>query len=926
MPEPEYRQALPAGYGLESYRILDVLGVGGFGVTYLAQHTRLGHKVALKEYLPNEIAIRDGTTVHPKSRPDEERFQWGLERFLDEAKTLTRFRHPNLVRVTDYFEANNTAYFVMDYEVGKPLNVLLAGRRLNEMQLRRVLWPILDGLKTVHSAGVLHRDIKPANIFIRQHQESPVLLDFGSARAYVGQNTSNPTSLVSPGYSPWEQYFGTEGDQGPWTDIYSLAGVCYRAVTGKPPIDALRRMNSRQREEGDPQPALVGRHGDYSEAMLSAIDAGLRIAEADRPQTIEEWQGLLEGELASRASAATPAAQEPVGAQASRVPQPAAPVVQTVKAVPRDADDAERVQAAPGQPESKPSGRQDRPRALARWLSAAAIAGVAATAAVVWLVARPDEPQRLTIETVPVDAKVTVVGLSEPYRQDGVDLDPGEYQVVVSAEGYRTYRETVAHGDAPTHLRVVLSRLTAPFTIEPDPPSAIVSILSPPDTPYVPGTDLAAGQYVVRVAAAGFETKTLSLPTAFSPPCTRSRSSQSGSRSPSRKPPSQARVRILNIQERYEAGMLLPPGEYRVEVTARGYQAVTEVVTHGSRATSHVVTLSKSVPSLTIITYPPGAIVQLLDGQEPYTPGMRIPAGEYSVQVSAPGHLTYRGAIHHDDTTETHHVRLRASRSLEPDMKRVDAGIFVMGDVSGQGLVHALPTRTVTVRAFAMSAHEVTYAEFDRYSAATGKTLAQRPNTPGRSFDDYPVAHVSWTDAVAYADWLSSETGKRYRLPTEAEWEYAARAGTATLYFFGDDEAELCRWANLADQTWAEAARIRDPTEDTDIAVACSDGESGPAPADSFAPNPFGLKNMHGNVWEWVADCFRESYVGAPDDGSAWSGENCTQRVVRGGASNSPPAALRSAHREPRSVQMRHGSIGFRLAQDLGDAAPALSP
>ena len=928
MPEPKYRQALPTGYALESYRMIDVLGVGGFGVTYLAQHTRLGHKVALKEYLPNEIAIRDGTTVHPKSRPDEERFQWGLERFLDEAKTLTRFRHPNLVRVTDYFEANNTAYFVMDYEVGKPLNVLLAGRRLNEMQLRRVLWPILDGLKTVHSAGVLHRDIKPANIFIRQHQESPVLLDFGSARAYVGQNTSNPTSLVSPGYSPWEQYFGTEGDQGPWTDIYSLAGVCYRAVTGKPPVDALRRMNSRQRGGDDPQPALVGRHSDYSEAMLTAIDAGLHIAEPDRPQTIEEWQRLLEGGSAGRTTTPTPKAQAPPDNEASRVAQPASPV-RTVKGAPHDAENAQQAQEAPVHLQTKSAKRKHLPRSLVRWLSAAAAAGVAASAAVVWLGTRADAPQRLTIDATPVDATVAIGGLSRPYSEEGVDLDPGEYQIVVSAPGYRTHRETVAHGDAPTRLRVVLTALTAPFTIEPDPPGAVVSILSPADTPYMPGVDLPPGQYRVRVAAAGFEPEVFDLAHGREPTV------HAVTLLPVKQPftvetiPSQARVRILNIKDRYEPGMLLAPGEYRVEVTARGYQTVTDVVSHGTIPTGYAVTLSKSVPPLTIVTDPPAANVQLLDSQEPYTPGMRLPAGEYWVQASAPGHITYRGPIHHDDTTSTHHVRLRASMSLEPDMRHLEAGSFVMGDLFTQGLAHPLPTRTVTVPAFALSAHEVTYAEFDRFSAATGKTLAQRPENPGRSYDDYPVTNVSWTDAVAYADWLSAETGKRYRLPTEAEWEYAARAGTATLYSFGNDETELCQWANLADQTWAEVLRAREPNANTSIALACSDGEAGPAPADSYAANRFGLKNMHGNVWEWVADCFEQAYADAPDDGSAWNRENCTQRVVRGGAANSSAEDVRSAYREPRPVETRHGSIGFRLAQDLQrveDADPVSRP
>ena len=113
MNDSEHKQALPTGYRLQSYHVVDVLGIGGFGVTYLCEHTTLGHQVAIKEYLPNEFAVRDGVTVFPKSQADRDDFEWGLTRFLDEAKTLARFEHRNLVRVRDYFEANHTAYIVM---------------------------------------------------------------------------------------------------------------------------------------------------------------------------------------------------------------------------------------------------------------------------------------------------------------------------------------------------------------------------------------------------------------------------------------------------------------------------------------------------------------------------------------------------------------------------------------------------------------------------------------------------------------------------------------------------------------------------------------------------------------------------------------------------------------------------------------------
>ena len=146
MNDHNHKQTLPTGTVLNSYRLLNVLGVGGFGITYLGEHATLGHRVAVKEYLPNEFAIRDGATVAPKSGADQDAFDWGLERFLDEAQTLTRFRHPNLVRVSDYFEANRTAYLVMDYEDGEPLDKLLdLHGTLTEAQLKRVVLPLTDG-------------------------------------------------------------------------------------------------------------------------------------------------------------------------------------------------------------------------------------------------------------------------------------------------------------------------------------------------------------------------------------------------------------------------------------------------------------------------------------------------------------------------------------------------------------------------------------------------------------------------------------------------------------------------------------------------------------------------------------------------------------------------------------------------------------
>ncbi|RKZ65189.1 MAG: serine/threonine protein kinase, partial [Gammaproteobacteria bacterium] len=180
--------SLKPGYRIHWYEIIEILGEGGFGITYLARDVNLNHEVAIKEYMPSDLATRndDDGSVHPISSEKEETYHWGLERFLEEAKTIAQFQHPNIVRVRSVFEANNTAYMVMDYEMGESLHEILMRRKtLVEEDIKNIISPIIDGIRLVHAAGIIHRDIKPANIFLRIDGD-PVLLDFGSARESLG--------------------------------------------------------------------------------------------------------------------------------------------------------------------------------------------------------------------------------------------------------------------------------------------------------------------------------------------------------------------------------------------------------------------------------------------------------------------------------------------------------------------------------------------------------------------------------------------------------------------------------------------------------------------------------------------------------------------------------------------------------------------
>ena len=302
----EHRLALPAGFRLGKYNLMSVLGAGGFGITYLAEDYSLGRRVAIKELLPNEIATRlDGSTVVAKTKSEEENLAWARDRFVQEGRALAACDHPNVVNVYEMIEANGTAYMVTKFEEGRSFSEWLkeVGGAPTEKELRAILLPLLSGLEKVHKAGFLHRDLKPENIYLTDDGR-PILLDFGSARQAVSDRTTSLTSIVTSGYAPFEQYH-EDGKQGAWSDLYALAAVMFRAIHGKKPPEATRRLKD------DPCPKLAKEHaGQYSAQFLSAIDKALAVEPQKRPQSVAQWLEML-GELPVRKEIVVPAWWKP---------------------------------------------------------------------------------------------------------------------------------------------------------------------------------------------------------------------------------------------------------------------------------------------------------------------------------------------------------------------------------------------------------------------------------------------------------------------------------------------------------------------------------------------------------------------------------------------------------------------------------------
>jgi serine/threonine protein kinase len=300
----EVRGVLAAGTCLRSYEVVSVLGQGAFGVTYRARDTQLGRDVAIKEYLPTALALREGrTTVVPRSTEHAQEFVRGRERFLEEARTLARFEGtPGIIPVYDFLEANGTAYMVMALARGITLERLLRSEGpLPQVIVERLLFPLLDGLEKVHGSGFLHRDIKPANIIV-DARGGPILIDFGAARAAIAGGSTTPTAIFTPGFAAAEQF--TSSTLGPWTDIYGLAATLYTAITGTVPPRAIDRLFDDRY-----QPLAALRPAGFAPALLSALDAALAVRANQRPQSIASWRSML--------SDAPPSSVEPASGEAT---------------------------------------------------------------------------------------------------------------------------------------------------------------------------------------------------------------------------------------------------------------------------------------------------------------------------------------------------------------------------------------------------------------------------------------------------------------------------------------------------------------------------------------------------------------------------------------------------------------------------------
>lgn len=281
-------QPLPNGFQLEEYTIDRQLSLGGFSIVYLATDPD-NTQVAIKEYLPNSLALRNDGDVKPVITAEHlGAFRYGMKCFFEEGRSLAKLSHPNVIRVLNFFRANDTVYMVMEYEHGRTLQEFIQKHQghISERFIRGVFTRMLNGLREVHAHKLLHLDLKPSNIYLRS-DNTPVLIDFGAARQTLVTDQPILKPMYTPGFASPEHY-GSRKDLGPWSDIYSVGASMYACLAGCAPIAADERL-----KKDNLGPAMIRWEGQYSDRLLEIIDWCLNLNHLYRPQSVFTLQKAL---------------------------------------------------------------------------------------------------------------------------------------------------------------------------------------------------------------------------------------------------------------------------------------------------------------------------------------------------------------------------------------------------------------------------------------------------------------------------------------------------------------------------------------------------------------------------------------------------------------------------------------------------------
>lgn len=812
---------------IPGYRVIRKIAQGGMSSVYLAIQISVGRVVALKVMNP-----------HFNSDPAFS------ERFQREANIVGQLSHPNIVSIYDIGRHDDFNYIAMDYLPNGSVHDKMQ-KGISAEEALRITREIASALDHAHEKGYVHRDIKPENILFRA-DNSAVLSDFGVARglAVNSRMTHVGTVVGTPHYMSPEQTKGKQVDGR--SDLYSLGIVLYEMLTGIVPYQGDEAVTIALKHLSAPIPKLPMQYLAYQRIIdkLLAKDPDQRFQRGrDLILAIEELEKL-------KNAGTTPTLTHPSDIT----------VVNLLRAL------------------------ASATLASARWR---------------WNKLRNLRLSRERGFYFRQPTKATDIFFNEMHK--------GEKDNNADT-GIRNRLTTQIHG--------------ATVSAQPKSPKWI----------------LAAAAAVLLIGGFFFFKHRATLDQPISQSLLNSKEQSSSQPDSSAQAQTSAAAAATNADQRESASANTEtaqpdntaaqvPDDTTGQIPAQSQTSEDETASNNpssntdntgvdaaTNATSSEQQAAEVIPqyALTVNTDPGDARVRILNIRERYQDGIALEPGPYHIEVSRSGYQTYDNWVRIEDQNLTLKIKLDASlkpgteinspltariKSEGPDMISIPAGSFYMGDKNDPV---AMPVHKVTLaRAFAISKFEITFDDYDIFAQATNRALPD-DNRWGRG--NRPVINVSFNDAVAYSDWLSKTTGKKYRLPTEAEWEYVARAKTLTPFWWGDNVKDAAGRANCR--------------------RGCSSKFSGlfgakTAPVGSYPANGFGVFDTAGNVAEWVQDCYAENYATAPNNGQAYEIAKCAARVVRGGSAKDSAADIASYKRDYDRPEIYNEHLGFRVVMEL---------
>lgn len=840
--------ALKADYMLGEYRIERLLGEGGFGLTYLAFDTNLEKQVAIKEYMPSEHAVRkDSSQIVAKSKSSETVYNWGLNAFLNEAKTLAKFEDSNIVRIYRFFKANGTAYIVMEYcEGGCLIDRVSKNVHMPEKQLIQIISSIVHGLQLVHDDGILHRDIKPDNIMFRL-DGTPVLIDFGAARQAIGSKSRKVTTIITPGYAPLEQY-SSNGIIGPWSDIYSLSAVAYLCITGKRPPDIMNRLHEDTIEK------LSQRVN--SSAFFMSIDKGLELQVNDRPQSLSEWSSnwsdlsFTEKEKSKKwqpslipiyankeLSSGNNTVGSPISARTSL--EAYEQTIVNAKSVELDS--------------KKKSG-------FSKFLFIILLLGVIVAGGYFGYEFYLNQ-QKQKLELAKQDEQRLLIEKQQEQQQRDLIL---QVQQILNKLNYKVPENGNIDTRTTESIKLFESKQNMIVTGIVDAP-LLKELLQAVNGGDESAWKAALSQHSVK----GYEVYLIEQPNGAYK--------------------DQVPILITEIKsvEQKKLDLIELQKTEDIKATALAAQLkqdkLNQIAAQKRKLIQDIQLVLKQLKFKNINT----------DGILDRNSKSAIKAYQKIKKVEQTGipSKTLLFLLRSDKTWPGRQVGESFTDCDEcPNMVVISAGNYMMGSTKGKD--NEKPPHNVMLNEFIVSETEVTFNQWNACVNDNGCT--HNPVDDELIRDNQAVMHINMNDIKQYLTWINEKSSRKYRLPSEAEWEYVARAGTTTAYSWGDEIGNnnaSCQGCNTGVDNIINKVKM-------------------------YPANAYGIYDMHGNVWEWTADCWHPNYYGAPSDNLPWEPNGCTQFVVRGGSGGNPPDDLRSASRGVMQSDKRLNSLGFRVAMD----------